>query len=76
MQPSRPPTLRQPHAIVPEERPRERGRASADVCTLVWTPVWTVKVAVAALVPLGVTVLGLMLQLEFFGAPEQDRLTG
>jgi hypothetical protein len=39
------------------------------------TPVCTVNVAVAGLVPFGVTVLGLTLQVAFFGAPLQERLT-
>jgi hypothetical protein len=47
------------------------GRLSAAVLTLVAI----VKVAVDALVPLGVTEVGLMLQLACCGAPEQARVT-
>ncbi len=51
--------------------PGAAGLFSAVVCT----PVWMVKVAVAAAVPLGVTDAGLTLHVAFAGAPEQVRLT-
>jgi hypothetical protein len=73
VKPKTAPAPRNASAVVPRVVPFGNGGRSKAA---VFTPVRIVRVAVVALVPFGVTEVGLIAHVAFFGAPVQLRLIG